>query len=86
VSIVTSGTVAAQKLRTSAEAKGRTLRVQRMPALPSTAVYRTGSSTGSDRMTGRSITGSIRSAASARFSAKRAASTAVIWYRAWILG
>ena len=53
---------------------------------PSTAVHRTGSSAGSDRITALSITGSTKSAASARFSAKRAASAVVIRYRACILG
>ena len=76
----------AQKLRTSVEAKCRMFRVQRMSAQPSAAVYRKGSSAGSERMTGRSITGSTKSAASARFSAKRVASTVVIRYRACILG
>ena len=51
-------------LRTEAADLGRCevpdFRVHRTSAFPSAAVYSTGSSSGSDRMTGRTITGSTR--------------------------
>src|SRR5436305_1041986 len=53
-------------------------RVQRISAFPSAAVYKTGSSSGSDNTSGRTITGSMISATSAKFPVKRAASLGVI--------